>query len=110
MFSNNGNSYNKNFLITRDGENLSTASTIKANQDLKIKLGGEPKRVTELRNGALLVEVQNEQWSRKIKRIKWLHTINVIATEHNTLNKSKGTICYKIQTAIYRAGNTEWTD
>ena len=96
MFSNNDNSYKKFFVITPDeGENLSTANTIMANQDLDIKLGGEPKRVAELRNGALLVEVQNEQQSIEIKTIKKLHTINVIATEHNTVNKSKGTIYYE---------------
>ena len=48
----------KKFVITLDGENLSAAPTIKANQDLEMKLGGEPKRVTVLRDSALLVEVQ----------------------------------------------------
>ena len=92
-FSNNDNSYKEFFVITPDdGENLSTADNIKENQDLEMKLGGEPKRITELRNGALLVEVQNEQQSKKIKIIKNLHTMNIISTEYNTLNKSKGTI------------------
>ena len=81
MFSNNDNLCVKFFVITPGAwENLSTANTIKANQDLEINLGGEPKRVAELRNGALLVEVQNEQQRRKNKTIKKLHTINVIAT------------------------------
>ena len=44
MFSNNDNSYRKLFVITPDdGENLSTANTITANQDLEIKLVGDPK-------------------------------------------------------------------
>ena len=96
MFSNNDNSDRKFFVITPDnGENLCDAITIKANQDLEIKLGVEPKRVAELWSGALLVEVQNEQQSMKIKTINELHTINIIATELSTRNKSNTTIYYK---------------
>ena len=69
---------------------------IKGNQDLEKQLGGEPKSVTELEYCKLLIviEVANEQQSNRIKDIKSLNNTNIMASEHKTLNSSKGTIKY----------------
>ena len=42
---------------------FSTLDTIRANKDLEQKIGGAPKKVTELRDGKLLIEVNNEEQS-----------------------------------------------
>ena len=74
-------------------ENLwSHLDTIKANRELERILKGAPKRITELNNGTILIEAQNEQQSEKIKQIKKICQIEVNIAEHQTLNYTKGTI------------------
>jgi len=88
-------SFKRFFQITPNGDtNLSMIDTIRANNDLEVKLGGEPKKVTETRDGSLLVEVKNETQSQRIKNITRLHNSIVTVTEHATLNSIKGTIRY----------------
>jgi len=82
-------------IMSNNAENMSTIDTMKANRDLETKIGGSPKKVSELRNGSLLVEVNNEQQSKRIVNITSLSTISVTVTEHHSLNKTKGTIRYK---------------
>ena len=88
--------YKRFFVITpEDGSDLGAKNTIKANTDLERRLGGEPKKITELREGKLLIEVQNEQQSVRVKEIEKLHDTKVTVTEHNSLNSCKGTIIYR---------------
>ena len=54
-------------------------------QTLILRLGGEPKKITELREGKLLIEVQNEQQSVRVKEIEKSHDTKVTVTEHNSL-------------------------
>ena len=87
--------YKRFFVITpEDGSDLGAKNTIKANRDLERILGGEPKKITELREGKLLIEVQSEQQSIRVREIKKLHNTTVTVTEHNSLNSCKGTIIY----------------
>lgn len=59
------------------------------------QLGGDLKKVIELKDGTLLIEFTNEQQSNRIKDIKYLRNSNVMATEHKTHSSSKGTIRYR---------------
>ena len=85
----------KKFFLIRDaeGENLwEKLETIYANRELEKALKGEPKRITELRNGSILVEVLNNEQSTRIRQIQKLNNIKVIVEEHGSLNFTKGTI------------------
>ena len=74
-------------------ENIwSHLDTIKANRELEKTIKGAPKRITELKNGSLLIETANPQQSQKIQQIKKLCQIPVDVSEHKTLNYTKGTI------------------
>ena len=87
--------YKRFFTITPDdGTDLSRKNTIRANKDLEKVLGGEPKKITELREGMLLVEVSSEIQSVRIREIKKLHETKVTVAEHKSLNSTKGTIIY----------------
>lgn len=66
--------------------------TIKANRELERILKGPPKRITELLNGTLLIEVANFTQSQKIVQINKLDNTDVETVEHNSLNFTKGTI------------------
>ena len=68
------------------------ANTIKANRQLEQILRGPPKRINELLNGTLLIEIANYTQSQKIVQINKLDNIDVETTEHNSLNFTKGTI------------------
>ena len=76
LLSNKGPTLKKFFVIKAlnpNTENLwSTIDTIKANQDLKKSLGGNPRNVSELRNGTILVETENQIQSNKIMQLKTL--------------------------------------
>merc|ERR1712055_563989 len=90
------NKYYKKFFTIKsaNGESLSRINVIKASKQLKQTIKGKPKKVIELYNGNLLVEVSDEDQSREIKTIKKLDGISVIVEEHATLNQIKGTIKY----------------
>ena len=50
--------YKRFFVITPEyGSDLGAKNTIKANRDLERILGGERKKIPELREGKLLIEV-----------------------------------------------------
>lgn len=54
---------------------------------------GNPKNITKLRNGTLLIETTNSKQATKLYQMKNISKdINVIVKEHPTLNTSKGTI------------------
>ena len=55
-------------------------------------LKGPPRKVTEKRNGSLLVEVANKTQSMKIIQIKKLDNLDVVVTPDPWLNYTKGTI------------------
>lgn len=87
--------YRKFFTIqSTTGENLSEIDTITANKQIMEALSGQPKRITEVKEGHLLIEVNNEQQSRAIARITSLSNVPVKVEPHNQLNKTKGTIRY----------------
>ena len=69
-----------------------TADTIIANREVEKYLKGSPRKVMELTNGSLLVEVASGDQATKIKQIKSLNNISVTIQEHSTLNYTKGTI------------------
>ena len=56
---------------------MSSIGTIKANKDLERKIGGIPKKVSELRNGTLLTEVANESQSIRMQDMPTLLTYKV---------------------------------
>ena len=66
--------------------------TIQANHDLERSIQGTPTKITELRNGSILVQTANQLQSTKIVQIDKLHNTEVIVQEHPTLNRTKGTI------------------
>ena len=49
--------------------NLANIDVIKANKQMSEQIKGKPRKVTELRDGSLLVEVSNEQQSKLIQSI-----------------------------------------
>ena len=79
------------------GENLAEINVIRANAQLESILKGKPNKVTELRDGSLLVEVKIEKQSIRIRNVKKLDKTEGTTTEHETLNKIKGIIRYKNQ-------------
>ena len=88
--------FKKFFIISSlEGKNLAEINVITANKQLQATLKGSPTKVTELRDGTLLVEVANEKQSMLIKELKILNNVNVQVTEHASLNQIKGTIHYK---------------
>ena len=69
---------------------------IKANKELiRCLNGNRPRKVDELRNGSLLVEVSTEQQSLQIRRLTQLDNTAVSVSEHGHLNQTKGTIYYR---------------
>lgn len=85
----------KYFIATaKSGENLSEIDVITANRDLERNLNGPPKRLTELRNGSLLIEVTSEEQSIKLQETKSLGGTDITVEPHRTLNQCKGTIHY----------------
>ena len=85
----------KRFFIIEGPENTKLwmdIDTISANQELIRALRGKPKRVSELREGDLLVEVANKEQSDRIRQIKKLGGFTVSVSEHKSLNSTKGTI------------------
>ena len=58
-------------------------------------LSGKPKKVTEIRDGSLLVEVNNKQQSHLIKTLTKFDETNVTVTKHPTLNTIKVIVMYK---------------
>ena len=88
----------KKFFLMKDPNNeplWPKLNTLEANRELIRIIKGEPKRITELKNGSLLIEVMNKEQSIKIKQIKKLNNIDVVVNEHNSLNSTKGTIYSK---------------
>ena len=81
--------------ITNLSENFRSRSgfgNIKANLELERMLKGQPRQVTEKKNGSLLVEVANKTQSLKIVQIKKLDNLDVVVTPDPWLNYTKGTI------------------
>ena len=91
------NRYYKKFFTVKacNESNLAELDVIKANKELNKTLRGKPKRVSELRDGSLLIEVSNEEQSREIKKLKTLDSIPVSVADHQHLNQIKGTIRYR---------------
>ena len=88
--------YKKFFKIKAVNEkNLAEINVIKANRQLESVLKGKPAKVTELRDGSLLVELANASQSELIWKVKTLDTTNVEIQPHDTLNQIKGTIWYQ---------------
>lgn len=91
-------SFPKFFIIKAENqeENLSDINVIKANRELIKGLNGtKPKKVDELRDGSLLVEISNEEQSTLVTKITRLDNMRVKVTEHSYLNQTKGTIYYR---------------
>ena len=90
------NRYYKKFFIIKstNDQNLAEIPTIKAYQELQNSIKGKPTKTTELRDGALLVEVANEAQSHNILNIKSLAGTEVTVEPHSSLNQIKGTIRY----------------
>ena len=65
---------------------------IAANKELEKYIKGTPKRITELKSGAILIEVSNKEQANKITQIKYLNNIKVMVQTHSSLNSTKGTI------------------
>ena len=87
----------KNFFIIKakcdqDVNLWQSIDTLKANKDLEIALDGPPKRVTELRNGTILIETESALQSQKIRQMTKLNNKDITIIEHPTLNFTKGTI------------------
>ena len=55
--------------------------------ELNSTLCGKTKRVSELRDGSLLVAVSNEDQSRNIKILKTLDKIPILVTDQQHLNQ-----------------------
>ena len=54
-----------------EDENLwKTVDIIAANKELEMYLKGPPKKVRELKNGSLLIEVKSKEQATKIQQIK----------------------------------------
>ena len=83
------NKYYKKYFIIRatSGENLAEINVIKAYKYMTTELHGKPKRVSELRDGSLLVEVMNEEQSSLITNIRKLEGVDVVIAEYPTLNQ-----------------------
>jgi len=94
MFGNHNNNYKEFFILkeSNDENLINKVNTIKANKDLETHLRGVPDKVTELRNGSLLIKVKDRDQSTRIKQIKRLDGIPVTVSEHGSLNYTKGTI------------------
>jgi len=87
--------YLRHFVIgSVSGENLAETDTIAANKQLETVLGGRPKKVNELRNGQLSVEVGSKTQSEAIVQLRALNDIPVCVTPNDRLNQTKGTIRY----------------
>jgi len=85
----------RKFFVVSDlrGENLiNKIDTITANRQLEAQLHGAPDKVTEMRNGSLLIKVKNVEQSNNIKLLRGLDGTDVAITEHGSLNFTKGTI------------------
>ena len=85
----------KKFFVIKPYEDINlwkTVDTIKANRELENYIKGPPNRVTELKNGSLLVEVKTKEQANKIKAIKQINKVKVTVIEHSSLNYTKGTI------------------
>jgi len=90
--------YTKYFLIrSTNGSNLAESNVVQAYREMTIHLKGKPKKVNELRDGTLLVEVASEEQSKLIRTLKKLDRHEVQVTEHPKLNQVQGTIRYRNQ-------------
>ena len=76
--------------------NLSSLNVIKANKELLRTLKGvKPKKVDEMRNGSLLIEVINEEQGLQLQTLKTLDNTSVQVMKHGFLNQTRGTIYYR---------------
>ena len=81
---------------TDNDGNLSNLNVIRANRELLKTLNGvKPKKVDELRNGSLLIEVTCEEQGRQLLTLKSLDNTPVQVMKHGFLNQTKGTIYYR---------------
>ena len=97
LIGTNEASDNKRFFILQSAEAnqpplWKVIDTIKANRELLNLLKGRPKRISELRNGDILIEVANNDQSNRIRQIQKLNGHKINVSEHKTLNYTKGTI------------------
>ena len=67
---------------------------IKGNEDLERKLIFAPKKIIEMKDGKLLVEVGGEIQCNKIMEITSLASVEVSVSSHLSLNTIKETIRY----------------
>lgn len=77
------------------GRNLSEINIIKANEELEACLGGSPKKVSELRNGALLVEVSSAVQGDALQSLTSLDDCPITVSLHGSLNQCRGTMYYQ---------------
>ena len=92
----NNTNYKRYITIKADEDcNLANINVSKANKQMTEKLKGKTKKVTEIRDCNLLVEINIEQQSKLIRTITKLDEAKVTVTEHPSLNTVKGTIRYK---------------
>ena len=85
----------KRFFVMKDqnGEQLwPKLDIIRANDELTKTLKGDPKKITELKDGSILIETQNSEQSTRIQQIQKLNNISVKVEQHKFLNQTKGTI------------------
>ena len=93
MINDSYNQEYKQFYIMRPMVNLWKAvDTIAANIELEMYFKGPPKKVSELNNGHLLIEVTNKKQAIKIQQIKIINRVKVMVQNHSMLNYTKRTI------------------
>ena len=79
----------------KDGTNLSTIDTITAYEELKKLLKGEPKKITERRDGGLTIVSNNEDQCKALASLKCLAGKEVNCIKDDKFNQSQGTIRYE---------------
>jgi len=83
----------KYIVITRtDNKSFENVSPFLIKKTIDFACGGEVESCKNTRSGYLLVKTKNNLQANKLLRIKNMADIEVKATEHKTLNFSKGVI------------------
>lgn len=73
------NKYYKRYYTIRrvNGENLAEINVIRVNTRMEGILYGKPKKVIELSDGSILVEVSNEEQSHQIQNLHKVDNVEV---------------------------------
>ena len=91
-----GNRFDRHYIIrAANSTPLSTVNTVKAYEELKIHIGGIPKKIIERRDGSLAVTLDNQEQSERLKTLNSLAGVTVETNSDTNLNRSQGTIRYE---------------